>query len=325
MAVSGDNRGGRDTPVPQRPDGSWHLEDARKRRQERQAAQTTPASPATGQPEEDFSALALSLADNAMTTDGTPLSQLETRQELDGSAAPRGQPRDAPTAEEIMRALEAEQDAAASNGNNGAEDLRAVHSPHQSRTRQGPRRGRLRARRRWVIACTLGPAAASLLAVELTFGGGTTAREQPSRSAAPLTAAPTAGLIAAATDKFLAVEHAADRNLGTARPAGTRAPRLPRHRRTPVRPTARPPSGSHSSSATISSTSGTSEAVTTTEQTSQPGSSPSSSSTSYGSSQPPPATQPRTAPTSNSGSSSSSPSKATLRSLVTGAGTCGCQ
>ena len=81
-----------------------------------------------------------------------------------------------------MRALEAEQHAAASNGNNGAEDLRAVHSPHQPRTRQGPHRRRLRARRRWVIACTLGAAAASLLAVELTFGAGTTAR----RAAKPL-------------------------------------------------------------------------------------------------------------------------------------------
>ena len=145
MAVVGDNRGGRDRPVAQRPDGSWSFEDARRRRDQRQAAQTAPAPPTTGEPEEDLSALALSLADN-LTIDGTPLSQLETRQELDGSDAPGLPAGDAPTAEEIMRALETEQHAAAATSNNGAEDPRRAHSPHQPSTRRGRHGRRLHAR-----------------------------------------------------------------------------------------------------------------------------------------------------------------------------------
>ena len=231
MAVSDDNRGGTDRPVAQRPDGSWHLEDARKRREQREAAQTAPAPPTTGEPEEDFSALALSLADNAMTTDGTPLSQLETRQELDGSAAPGRAARDAPTAEEIMRALEAEQHAAAPTSNNGAGGPRRAQSPHQPSTREGPHRRRLYARRTWVIACALGAAVAALLAVVVTFGGGATTRRQPSRSAASPTAAQTAGLIAAATEKFVAMEHAADRTLSPPRPRSSHARRRGSHAR----------------------------------------------------------------------------------------------
>ena len=324
MAVSDDNRGGKDRPVAQRPDGSWHLEDARKRREQREAAQTAPAPPTTREPEEDFSALALSLADNAMTTDGTPLSQLEARHELDGSAAPGRAARDAPTAEEIMRALEAEQHAAASS-KNGTERPRPMH--HQPSARRGPHRRRLHALRAWVIACTLGAAVAALLAVELTFGGATTTREQTSRSAASRTPAPTGGLIAAATDTFLAMQHAADRTLSPPRPRSSHAPR-PRGshaRQTLPRVSTRAPSGSRSRSVSTSSIGGTSEAVDTTEQASAPSSSAPSTSTSSGSGQGSPATQPHTSPSSNSGSSSTSPSKATLRSLVTGAGTCGCQ
>ena len=324
MAVSDDNRGGTDRPVAQRPDGSWHLEDARKRREQREAAQTAPAPPPAGELEEDFSALALSLADNAMTTDGTPLSQLETRHERDASHALGLPAAHASTAEEIMRALEAEQHAAAPTTKNGAEHPRPGRSPHQPSSRHDPHRRRHAPRRR-VIAYALGAAAAALLAVELTLGAGTTPREQPSRSAASRTAAPTAGLIAAATEKFVAVEHAADRNLSAARAASTRAPRPPRHRQTPVRPRTRRPTESRRSSTTTLSTGSTSEAVDTTQQVTPSSSSPSSTSTSSGSGQPPPASQSHTAPSTNSGSSSTSPSQATLRSLVTGAGTCGCQ
>jgi hypothetical protein len=319
MAVSGANRGGWDKRVPPRSDGSWHLEDVRRRREQRQAAETTFAVPTPGEPEEDFSSLALSLADNAMTTDGTPLSQLETRSELDGSNALGPLNGNAPTAEEIMRALETGEHAAASKRNNRAGDRHPVHSPPQPRASQGPPPRRLHARRRWVIACTLAAAVAALLAVEVTLGGGTTVREQRGRSADSRTAAPTAGLIAAATDKFLAMEHAAYRSLATGRPPSTRAPRPPRHRNTP----ARAPSGSTSSTTATSSTSGASEAVDASQQAGPPSPSPSSSSTSTGSSQPPPQTQPHTSPNSNS--SPSTPSKAALKSLVTGAGTCSCQ
>jgi len=107
MAVVGDNRGGTNRPVAPSPDGSWSFEDARRRREQRQAGQTSSAPPLTGGPEEDLSALALSLADN-LTIDGTPLSQLETHQTRDPSDALEPLTGGAPTAEEIMRALEAE-------------------------------------------------------------------------------------------------------------------------------------------------------------------------------------------------------------------------
>jgi len=327
MAVSEDNRGGTDRPVEQRPDGSWHLEDARKRREQRQTAQTTPDPPTTGEPEQDFSALALSLADNAVTTDGTPLSQLDAGEQRDGSDAlglPAG---DAPTAEEIMRALETEQHAAAATNNGSrrnAHDPRPVHTPHQPTTWRHPRRRRLHAHRRWVIAGALGAVLATLLAVEVTFGGATTGRERPGHSAASHIAVANAGLIAAATDKFLAVEHAADLSLGRARMRSALATRSPGHRQTSIHPRTRSPSGS-ASSPTLSSTSGTSEPVDIAQQTNPSSTGPSSGSTYSGGGQPPPETQSHTAPSSSSGSSSSSPSKAALRALVTGAGTCGCQ
>jgi hypothetical protein len=133
MAVSQDNRGERDRPAAQRPDGSWPIEDARTRRQQRQTAHTPPAPPSTGEPEEDLCALALGLADS-MTMDGTPLSQLDTRQELDGNDPP-GRPADhPPTAEEIIRALETEQHTAAATDDGSPEtvaDRAPAPSPHQ--------------------------------------------------------------------------------------------------------------------------------------------------------------------------------------------------
>jgi hypothetical protein len=320
MAVVGDNRGVRDRPVAQRPDGSWSFEDARRRRDQRQSGGTAPGLPATGAPEEDLSALALSLADN-LTVDGRPLSELETRQKRDGSD-PLGLPTDsAPTAEEIMGALEAEQQAAAPKSRNGAGGPRRVRSPRQPSARQR----RPHVRRPWFIAWTLGAAVAALLAVELGFGAGATPRRQPSGPAASRTAAPTPGLIATATQQFLATEHAADRNLARARPPSTRAPWTQRHRTKRAHTPAHPASGPRSSSTTTSSTSGTSETVGTGQQASAPSSGSSSSSASSGSSQPPPSPQPHTEPSSNSGSSSATPSKAALKSLVTGAGTCSCQ
>ena len=320
MAVVGDNRGENDRPVAQSPDGSWSFEDARRRRDQREAEHTTPAPPSPDHPEPDLSALALSLADN-LTIDGTPLSQLETHQGPDTSSALDHAARDAPTAEEIMGALEAEQQAAAPKSHNGAGGPRRVLSPRQPSARQR----RPHVRRPWFIAWTLGAAVVALLAVELGFGAGTTPRRQPSGPAASRTAAPTPGLIATATQQFLATEHAEDRNLATARPPSTRAPGPSRHRPTRVHTPAHPASGPRSSSTTTSSTSGTSETVGTSQQASAPSSGSSSSSASSGSGQPPPAPQPQTEPSSNSGSSSATPSKAALKSLVTGAGTCSCQ
>jgi hypothetical protein len=225
-----------------------------------------------------------------------------------------------------MRALETEQHAAAPNGNPAAEDPRSVHSPPQRRAPQGRARRRLRTRRRRVVACTVAAAAAALFLVEVTLGGGMHAPRHPGRALATGTPASTASL-SAATARFLALEHAADRTVRQPRAQSSHAPRprRSRDRQTLLRVSTRSPSGFPSGSASMSSTSGTSKAVNTTEQAGAPSSGPPSTSASSGSGQGSPATQPHSSPSSNSGSSSASPSKATLRSLVTGAGTCSCQ
>jgi hypothetical protein len=329
MAVVGDNRGGTNRPVAPSPDGSWSFEDARRRREQRQAEETAPASPATGEPEEDLAALALSLADN-LTVDGTPLSQLDIHQARDGGDAlglPSGH---AATAEEIMRALETEQHGAAATSDNGprrhAHDPRSTRSPHRPGTRQGPHHRWLYPPRRWVIACAVVTAVLVVLAIQLASGTGPNPQGHSNRPVAAGTTAATTGLINAAMNRFLAAEHAADRALSPKRPRTTRSPRPGSHhpRPAPAR-ISTSPAGSPSPGTGTSSTGGTSEAVDTTQQGSPPTFSPPSTSTSSGSGQGAPATQPHTSPSSNSGSSSASPSKATLRSLVTGAGTCGCQ
>src|SRR6516165_3528771 len=131
MAVVGDNRGENDRPVAQSPDGSWSFEDARRRRDQREAEHTTPAPPSPDHPEPDLSALALSLADN-LTIDGTPLSQLETHQGPDTSSALDHAARDAPTTR--------------------ASTL--VHRLDSWRRRRGAARGRARLRRRHDPATT---------------------------------------------------------------------------------------------------------------------------------------------------------------------------
>jgi hypothetical protein len=162
--------------------------------------------------------------------------------------------------------------------------------------------------------------------VEVTLGGSMHAPRHPGRALATGTPAPAASP-SAATARFLAMEHAADRAVRQPRPqtAHVARPRRSHDRQTLLHVSTRSPSGSPSGSASTSSTSGTSEAVNTTEQAGAPSSGPPSTSASSGSGQGSPVTQPHSSPSSNSGSSTASPSKATLRSLVTGAGTCSCQ
>ena len=273
----GDNRGGTNGPVAPSPDGSWSFEDARRRREQRQSEQTEPAPPKKREPEEDLCALALSLADN-LTVDGTPLSQLDTHQERDGSDAlglPSGHAR---TAEEIMRALETEQHAAATSDN---------ASPHRPSTRPGPRHRRLYPRWRWATACSVLAVVVVALVVELASGTGPNPGGHPTRAVASGTAAST-GLIAAAMNRFLTAEHAADRTLSPKRPRTTRAPRPGHHhpRPAPAR-ISTSPARSPSPTTSTSSSRGTSEAVDTTQQASTPSSSPPSTSTSSGSGAPP--------------------------------------
>jgi hypothetical protein len=174
-----------------------------------------------------------------------------------------------------------------------------------------------------VIACSLLAAGVVVLAVQFASGTGTNPRGHSSGAVASGTTAPASGLIEAAMNRFLAVEHAADRTLSPKRPRSTRAtrPGRPHPRETPGR-ISTSLAGSPSPRTRTSSTSGTSGAVDIAQQAGPSSASPTSSSTPSGSGQP----QSHTSPSStNSGSSSSSPSKAALRSLVTGAGTCGCQ
>ena len=220
-----------------------------------------------------------------------------------------------------MRALKTEQHAAGTTGDNSAEDARAVHSARQPATRQGPHHRWLYPPRRWLIPCSV-VTAVVVLVIQLASGTDPNHRAHSSRAIASGTPAPASGLIAAAMNRFLAAEHAADRPFSPKRPRTTRASRPGRHhpRPAPVRITTSL-AGSPSLSTSASSTSGTSEAVDTTQQASVPTFSSPSTSTSSGSGQGSPATQPHTSPSSNS----ATPSKATLRSLVTGAGTCSCQ
>ncbi|HEY2438403.1 MAG TPA: hypothetical protein VGH93_14570, partial [Solirubrobacteraceae bacterium] len=226
----GDNRGVRDRPVAQRPDGSWSFEDARRRRDQRQGGGTAPGPPTTDDREEDLSALALSLADN-LTIDGTPLSELETRPERDGTKALGPLNGNAPTAEEIMRALETEQHAAAPTSSNGAGAPRRIHSAPQPGTRRGGHSRWLHGAPTWVIACIVSAGVVTALVGQLASGPGTTAPRHPGHALATGTAATTASL-STATARFLAVEHAADRNLSPERSRSAHAARLSRHRQT---------------------------------------------------------------------------------------------
>ena len=125
------------------------------------------------------------LADS-LTIDGTPLSQLDVHQDLDGRP-PERPTDDAPTAEEIMRALEAEQHAAAANDNGSlrtAKDPRSAHSPYRPRTQRGPHHRRLHPHRRLTIACSLLAAALVVLAVQLASGTGPNPGGHPSRAVA---------------------------------------------------------------------------------------------------------------------------------------------
>ena len=114
---------------------------------------------------------------------------------------------------------------------------RAARSRHQRQRlathRTGPAAGSLAAPTQHAADSTPSPAAPvsalgdrllpprrrrRLLVVQLASGTGPTSRGHPRRTLASSATAPTSGLIEAATNRFLAVEHAADRN---AQPATT--------------------------------------------------------------------------------------------------------
>ena len=143
-----------------------------------------------------------------------------------------------------MRALETEQHAAAPTSTNGAEDPRRAHLAPQPSTRRGAHGRWLHWAPSWMIAAIVSTGVVTALVVQLTSGTGTTAPRRPGHTLATGTAATTASL-SAATARFLAAEHAADRNLGPARSQSTRAARPSRHRQPSLHTSAR--GASHSS------------------------------------------------------------------------------
>ena len=231
--------------------------------------------------------------------------KLDIHQDLDAST-PERPADDAPTAEEIMRALEAEQRAAKATSDTGslrtAHGPRSARSPHRPSTRR-PHHRRLLPPPRWAIACSLLAAGLGVLAVQLASGTGPNPGGHPTRALASGATAPTSGLIEAAMNSFLGAEHAVDHRLNPprARTARTSRPRRPHHQLARV-PNSTSPARSPSQSTSTASTTGASDSTGTTEQISQTSSTPSSSSTSSGSSQPPPTNQSQTAPHSNSSS-----------------------
>ncbi len=150
MAVEGDNRGEQQTPVAPRPDGTWLLDDARKHREQRTAAQDT-----------DAYKYALSLADNLLTSDEQPCSDENLEQaEQAASSAPAIPPasdpeRPQPIADDILLALQHDQRPERDT------NLAAPQRPRSSSQARPPRWPR--PRRRLLVAC----AAAAILAAAL--------------------------------------------------------------------------------------------------------------------------------------------------------------
>jgi len=118
MSEAGDNREGTRRPFTRRPDGSWPLQDARERREQRDTA-PHPAARTAPDPGEDHQlAYALGLADSMLTSDGTPCTDQLTPEQDEvetGAVLPTlGEPeRDQPTAQEIIRTLADDQQATA--------------------------------------------------------------------------------------------------------------------------------------------------------------------------------------------------------------------
>jgi hypothetical protein len=228
MAVVGDNRGGRQGPVAPGPDGSWPLDDARKRREQRTAAPPTPAPPPTGQPDNDPFGYALNLADNVLTSDGRPCTDEILAQAGEATSSALAIPaasdpdRPQPIADDILRALQQGDQRPERDANLAAPDRQ--RSSSQARPAHRPR-----PRRRLLIACAATAILAAALVVRIAPGTQAPARGIVSQRLAGMTTNPVASLDAAAANAILAVARAADRKLNITaearRPARARQPR----------------------------------------------------------------------------------------------------
>ena len=326
MAVVGDNRGVRDRPVAQRPDGSWSFEDARRRRDQRQGGGTAPSLARDRRP-----------GGGPLRARAQPGRQPHHRRHAALRAG------DAPGTRRQRRSRTAGWQRSDRRGDHArARDRAARSSTHRQQRRRGPAASSLGAPTQhaagshtvagcarapsWVIACIVSAGVVTALVVELDL------RRGYHRSAAPRPRSAASGT-AAATASLTRLRRPDSSPWSTPRIATSvrhdrRAlarPRLSRHRQTPsvhtaarqldptrrARPHHRPaahPKRSIPRNSQAPRAPARPRAPRRQDQVKDL-----------------PATQPHTSPSSNSGSSSSSPSKATLRSLVTGAGTCSCQ
>ena len=229
-----------------------------------------------------------------------------------------------------MRALEAEQHAAKAANDNGslrtAKDPRSAHSPYRPRARRGPHHRRLHPPRRLTIACSLLAAGLVVLAVQLASGTGPNPGGHPSRAVGSGATAPASGLFEAAMNSFLATEHAADRRLSPPRARTTRTSRSrrPHHQLARVANSTSPARSPSQSTSTGSRPAHRTRPARPSKSARRARPRPRARRP-PGRVNAPPTNQSQTAPHSNSSSSSATQSKATLRSLVTGAGSCSCQ
>ena len=277
MAVVGDNRGGRHRSVEQRPDGSWPLDDARQRREQRTAEKPRPAPPPIHEPGEDLCGYALSLADSALTSDGKPFSdEVLAERQNQGSGAlavpSSSDPERQPVADELLLAMQTDGHRATASDQRAPRS--AQRSIEQARGHRIPR-----PRLRLLIACAGTAVLVGALVAAIDAGTHSPPGSVATQRLAGMTTNPAASLNTAAADVTLAVVHAADRKLTMPRNTRAKAHRRPPHaNHTRSRASTRHAGSTHAVNATAASTAASQPAATTPEQTPTASASPTSTS-----------------------------------------------
>jgi hypothetical protein len=333
MSEAGDNREGTRRPFTRRADGSWPLQDARERREQRDTTPHPAATTTTGEPGEDHQlAYALGLADSMLTSDGTPCNQQLTPEQDEIKTGPLlptlGEPeRDQPTAHEIIRTLADDQQAAA-RARHAVADSRPGPSPGPPRsTPTASRRGAARWRVRPLTASVLVAVLAAAIVVAIAFRSASPPdRHAPHIPTAAATTTAATHLSASAATMILELARNTDHNdaaktvlhrharyVGPGHRSSQHTVHTPQTSTTATTPTvgASPPTAA-SDSGSVSPPTAASDSGSASASSSS-GHNPAAAVT------PPTATQPTTA-----SHSTTSPSNAALRSLINGAGRCGC-
>jgi hypothetical protein len=258
-----------------------------------------------------------------LTSDGTPCNQQLTPEQDEIKTGPLlptlGEPeRDQPTAQEIIRTLADDQQAAA-RARQAVADSRAGPSPGPPRsTPTASRRGASRWRVRPLTAAAVAAAVAAGIVVAIAFRSGSPSdRDAPHIPAAAATT-PATHLSASAANIMLELARNTDHN------DAARNVRHDEARRAPNRAAARHPSSQHAVSANPTIDTATTPTVTVPAPSAGSGSDQSSTSSTSGYHPTPAVTAPTATQPTTASHSTTSPSKATLRSLIDGAGRCGC-